>query len=262
MTGSSEGPALDRARELVGQAGRIVVLSGAGLSTDSGIPDFRGPQGRWTRDPEAERLSSIDHLRADPAVRRARWRGAAAYAAAGYRPNPGHAALTELARRRRVSLVVTQNTDGLHLASGLDPELLVEIHGHNREVRCERCDRHWPTAEVLARVAAGEDDPHCNAPVRSGSGEGTRCGGLLRPTVVLFGEALDPDLLRRAATAVSESDLLLCVGTSLAVYPVAGLVDLAPEAVVIANADPTPFDGRADVLLREPLSEVLPALVG
>ena len=238
----------------VGGAGRITVLTGAGISTESGIPDFRGPQGVWTKDPKAERLSSLQDYLADADVRRAVWRRRLESPAWTARPNAGHRALLELERRGQLLLLVTQNIDGLHQRAGHAPEMVVELHGTMREVMCWSCRRRGPMEPVLDRLRAGEDDPPC-----------LDCGGILKSATISFGQSLVAEDLQRAAEAATECDLLLAVGSSLAVHPAAGLVGLAAEAgaaVVIVNAEPTPYDGVADAVLRQPIGQVLPLVVG
>lgn len=233
-------------------ARRIAVLTGAGISTDSGIPDFRGPDGIWTRDPDAEKYSSIEHYLADPELRERAWRYRMTNPAWSAQPNAGHRALVELEGSGRLELLVTQNIDGLHLAAGTDPERLVEVHGSIRGARCVHCDWRGPTQEVLDRVRAGEADPPCAV-----------CGSILKTSTVFFGEALDEDDLDRAFAAASTCDLLLCVGTTLQVYPVAGMVPMALRRsvpVVVVNAGATPFDDEA-LVVRGSISEVLPELV-
>jgi NAD-dependent deacetylase len=245
--------ALQVAAAAVRRAGRVAVLSGAGISTDSGIPDFRGPDGIWTRDPDAEKYSTIGHYLADGELRARAWQYRMANPAWTAVPNPGHLALVELERSGRLELLVTQNIDGLHLAAGSDPDRVVEVHGSIRGARCVDCDWRGPTMGVLDRVRAGEPDPRCEV-----------CGGILKTSTVFFGESLDEADLERAVRAASACDLLLCVGTTLQVYPVAGMVPLALRRgvpVVIVNAGATPFDDEA-LVVRGSISEVLPELVG
>lgn len=245
--------ALTRARALVERSRRIVVLTGAGISTDSGIPDFRGPDGLWTRDPEAEKLATISVYRRDPQVRERAWARRLDTKIWRREPNAGHRALVDLEATGRLDLLVTQNVDGLHRTAGTSPERLVEIHGNVREITCLACGDRQPPDPVITRVEAGEADPPCE-----------RCGGILKPAVVFFGESLDGDDLERAFTAAEAADLVLAVGTSLQVYPIAELVPLALRAavpVVIVNGEPTPFDHRADVVVQAGISAVLPALV-
>lgn len=241
------------ARALVAASRRIAVLTGAGISTDSGIPDFRGPDGVWTRNPAAEKLANISAYRNDPDVRRAAWSRRLDTAMWRRRPNPGHLALVDLERSGRLELLITQNVDGLHRAAGTDVDRLVEVHGNVREVACLSCGTRWPMAEIAARVDAGEDDPPCEV-----------CGGILKPAVVFFGENLDEGDLHRAFAAAEDCDLFLAVGSSLAVYPINETVPTAVTkgaALVIVNAEPTPFDQWADVVLRSSISETLPLLV-
>jgi NAD-dependent deacetylase len=235
-------------------ARRIVVLTGAGISTDSGIPDFRGPNGVWTRDPEAAKLVTLDAYLADPQVRRRAWRSRRDHPAWSASPNPGHAALVDLEKTGRLHAIVTQNIDGLHQRAGSDPDRVIEIHGTIHQVECLDCQDRTSMDEALDRVAAGEPDPACR-----------HCGGVLKSATISFGQALDPGTLRRAVAAAQAADLFLAVGSSLSVHPAAGLVELAARAgapVVIVNASPTPYDPIADAVLREPIGVVLPALVG
>jgi NAD-dependent protein deacetylase/lipoamidase len=235
------------------RAERIVVLTGAGVSTDSGIPDFRGPQGVWTRDPRAERLSNIGYYVADPAIRRESWQRRLEHPAWGATPNGAHRALVDLDRSGRLALLVTQNIDGLHLAAGSAPDRVVEIHGSIRDSICLACGDRQPMQETLDRVRAGDPDPACLA-----------CGGTLKSATVSFGQNLDPTLLARAEAAARSADLFLTVGTSLTVYPVARLPEEAVTAgarLVIVNAEPTPLDDLADAVLRGRAGDLLAALV-
>jgi NAD-dependent deacetylase len=247
------------AAELLSRARRVVALTGAGISTESGIPDFRGPEGVWTKDPSAERLATIGHYVADPEVRKAAWRSRVASPVWQAEPNAGHRALVRLEQAGRLELIVTQNTDGLHHAAGSDPSRVVEIHGTMREAVCLACGARFPMPEVLDRVRAGEEDPDC--PLEHG---GRRCGGILKSATISFGQALVPEDLERAQRAASHADLMLAVGTSLTVHPAAGLVPLARASgarVVIVNAEPTPYDGIADAVVGGRIGEVLPAIV-
>jgi NAD-dependent deacetylase len=231
----------------------VVVLTGAGISTESGIPDFRGPQGIWTRDPKAEKLSNIGAYMTDPEVRVASWQARLVHPAWTAEPNAGHRALAELERKGRLDTLVTQNIDGLHQKAGSSPERVIEIHGTMREVVCLACGERAPMERALDRVRAGETDPPCRS-----------CGGILKSATISFGQALVADDLRRAEKAARECDVFLALGTTLTVYPVAYLPETALDAgarLVIANAQPTPFDGRADAVLRGSLGDVLPELV-
>lgn len=234
-------------------ARRVVVLTGAGISTDSGIPDFRGPDGVWTRNPAAERLSNIGYYVADPAVRRASWQMRLAHPALTAHPSAGHLALVELERRGQLDTLITQNIDGLHLAAGHRRERVVEIHGTIRDSLCLRCGDRRPMPETLERVRRGDDDPAC-----------LRCGGILKSATVSFGQNLVRADLERARRAAKHGDLFLAIGTSLTVHPVADLPLDALRAgarLVIVNAERTPLDQLAHAVLRGRIGELLPRLI-
>jgi NAD-dependent deacetylase len=240
-----------RVAEWVAAAQAVTVLTGAGVSTESGIPDFRGPQGLWTRDPKAERMSDIRWYVNDPEVRRAAWRSRAAHPAWTAEPNAGHRALADLERAGRLRALVTQNIDGLHQKAG--SRRVIEIHGTMREVECLSCADRQPTPQVLERVRAGESDPPC-----------TRCGGILKTATVSFGQNLRLDVLASAEAAARDADLFLAVGTSLTVHPAASLAGVPLETgarLVVVNAEPTPYDVVAAAILRDPIGQVLPRLV-
>jgi len=235
------------------QAQRMVVLTGAGISTDSGIPDFRGPQGVWTKNPKAEKLSDIRYYMADPEVRRLSWQSRLENPAWRAQPNAGHQALVELERRGKLHALITQNIDELHQLAGNSPDKVIEVHGTLRQVVCMRCDERAPMEKALARVRAGEADPPCRS-----------CGGILKSATISFGQQLIPEVIDRAMRAAADADLFLSVGTSLQVYPIAGAVQIAKRAgakLVIVNAEPTPFDDLADAVFTDSISEVLPRLV-
>jgi NAD-dependent deacetylase len=248
------GSPLDRARGWIDGAERIVVLTGAGISTDSGIPDFRGPQGVWTRDPKAERMSDIRYYVSDPEVRKASWQNRLSSPAWTARPNLGHLAIVALERRGKLRALITQNIDGLHLRAGNSPGLTYEVHGNLHQAVCLSCAWKGPMRAVLDRVRAGEDDPPC-----------IECGGILKSDTISFGQSLVMEVIEGAMRSAAECDLLLSVGTSLQVYPVAGAVPIAKSAgakLVIVNAQPTPFDDIADAVLPGPIGEALPYLCG
>ncbi|HZM35161.1 MAG TPA: NAD-dependent deacylase [Burkholderiales bacterium] len=238
----------------VNTASRVVVLTGAGISTDSGIPDFRGPQGLWTRNPLAEKLSNIHYYLADPEVRKASWQNRLGSPAWDAKPNAGHVSLVHLEKRGKLHALITQNIDELHQLAGNSPELVVEVHGTMRKFMCWGCGMRGPMQAVLDRVRSGEEDPKCRD-----------CGGILKSDTISFGQQLVPEVIDRAMQAAGEADLFLAVGTSLQVYPVAGAVDIARSAgakLVIVNAEPTPFDDAADAVFKGSISEVLPAILG
>jgi NAD-dependent deacetylase len=248
------GEAVAAASKLIEVASRIVVLTGAGISTDSRIPDYRGPQGVWTRNPEAEKQATLQHYLADPEVRRRSWRSRLDSPMWGAEPNRGHLALTRLESRRKLLLLITQNVDRLHHEAGSDPERIVEVHGNAREVVCLSCTYSAPMQEALDRVRLGEDDPDCPS-----------CGGILKSATISFGQNLVPGDLRRAQVAAESSDLLLAVGSTLSVFPIANMVPVAKStgsAVVIVNASPTEMDALAEVVVRGSISDVLPRLCG
>lgn len=241
-----------QARELIAKAGRIVVLSGAGISTDSGIPDFRGPDGLWTKNPDAQRMSSFLEYQRDPVLRAKTWQARRVHPAWTAEPNAAHVALARLENAGRLVAIVTQNIDRLHQRAG--SSRVIELHGTMFETVCLSCAEVRPMREALDRVAVGESDPPC-----------LRCGGILKSATVSFGQALDRAVLDEARAAAESADLLMAVGSSLTVQPAAGLVGLASRAgavVVVCNASPTPYDGLAAAVVRESLSMVLPELVG
>ena len=236
----------------IDEAERIVVLTGAGISTDSGIADFRGPKGIWTKNPEAEKKANIQYWMSDPEVRKAGWKNRLTSTLHLAEPNAGHKALVDLERRGKLLAIVTQNVDGLHQAAGSDPGLVLEVHGTAHQVRCMSCDERAPMERALDRVRAGEEDPPCRT-----------CGGILKAATISFGQSLDPEVIDAAQRAALRSDLLLAIGSTLGVYPAAGLVPLAAQAgarIVIINDAPTEFDGLADAVLRTKISDVLPNL--
>ena len=190
----------------------------------------------------------------DPEVRKRAWQTRVSAPHFGAEPNPGHVAIVTLERRGKLHTVITQNVDGLHHKAGSSPERVVEIHGNVHEVMCLSCDERAPMERALDRVRAGEEDPACRS-----------CGGILKSATISFGQSLVAQDLMRSERAAYECDLMLAAGSSLGVYPAAGVVPLAKRngaALIIANAEPTPFDDIADVVLRGSLSEVLPAIVG
>jgi len=243
------------AADLVSQADRIVALTGAGISTDSGIPDFRGPQGLWTRDPAAEKASNINSYVSDPEVRKQNWRRRASGELwANVEPNEGHRAIVHLERAGKLHTLITQNVDELHQRAGTSPDRVIEIHGTTRKVACLSCGWRAPMEVALERVRAGDLDPHCD-----------ECGGILKSATISFGQSLDRAQLARAEQAASEADLFLAVGTSLSVYPINETVSVAKSSgarLVIVNQEPTAFDPLADVVVRGSISEALPVIVG
>jgi NAD-dependent deacetylase len=243
-------PALDRAAGLLAQAGRIVVFTGAGVSTDSGIPDFRSPGGIWTRyDP---RQLGFRRYVSDPDTRRLAWRLRRELHHLEARPNPAHLACVRLAAAGRLAGVITQNVDGLHGDAGLPPELVCEVHGTGREVVCLACGDRGPMGEAVARVEAGEQDPACLG-----------CGGILKAATVSFGQNIPAEVWARAEALTAACDAFVAVGSSLVVQPAAGLPRLAHRLgvpLVIVNREPTPLDHLADAVLHGEAGTLLPAL--
>jgi NAD-dependent deacetylase len=238
----------------VRDARRIVVLTGAGISTDSGIPDFRGPNGVWTKNPAAEKASSLEHYLNDPEVRKAAWEHRVNSPAWDARPNAGHLALVELERRGQLLALVTQNIDELHQLAGHDPHKVIEVHGTMRWSRCWGCNDRRPMQQLLERVRAGDTDPACEL-----------CGGVIKSDTISFGQALVPQVIEAAMVAAEQCDLLLAAGSSLSVFPAANVVPRAKSAgakVVIVNGEPTRMDRFADAVLIGSLGELLPQLCG
>jgi len=248
--------AVGKARSLIDAATSITVLTGAGISTDSGIPDFRGPNGLWTKNLAAEKASNIQYYVRDPEVRKANWaQRANGELWANVEPNRGHRALVELEPRGKLHTLITQNVDELHQRAGTSPGKVVEIHGTTRKVACLECEDYRDDMEaVLERVRAGEADPPCPL-----------CGGMLKSATISFGQSLIAEDLRRAEQAAADSDLFFAIGTSLAVFPINETVKIAASTgskIVILNGEPTPFDPIADVVLNAGISEVLPGIIG
>jgi NAD-dependent deacetylase len=241
-------------RDWIDVSQRVVALTGAGISTDSGIPDFRGPQGVWTRNPASEKMSDIRYYVSDPNVRKAAWQSRLEHPAWTAQPNDGHRALVALEKRGKLHALITQNIDGMHQRAGNSASRVIEVHGTVHNVVCLSCGWKGRMQETLDRVRAGEEDPACR-----------HCNGLLKSDTISFGQPLVPRVIQNAMNAVLAADLLLAIGSSLQVYPIAEAVPAAKAAgarVVIMNAQPTPFDTIADAVLPGSISEVLPQICG
>lgn len=254
---------VEQAHALVAGATRITVLTGAGISTDSGIPDFRGPNGLWTKNPKAEKMSSLDHYLGDPEVRQLSWQNRLLSPAWGAQPNAGHRAFVELERQDRLGGLITQNIDELHQRAGNSTARVIEVHGTMWWTRCWTCDDRRPMVEALDRVRAGEDDPHCLVCAAAGRIV-TERDGILKSDTISFGQALRPEVIDAALEAAQSCDLLLAAGSTLSVFPAANVVPRAKASgarVLIVNGDPTAMDRYADVVLLGSLSEVLPLVV-
>ncbi|MFI6403814.1 SIR2 family NAD-dependent protein deacylase [Streptomyces sp. NPDC050548] len=231
----------------------VALLSGAGISTDSGIPDYRGPNGLWRRDPEAEKLVTYEYYMGDPEIRRRSWQLRRDNRALRAEPNAAHRAVAELERSGVPVRVITQNVDGLHQLGGVPARKVLELHGSARSFVCTKCHARGPMQDALARVAAGEADPPC-----------LECGGILKSATVMFGERLDPAVLGEAVAITKACQVFIAVGTSLQVQPAAGLAGVAADhgaRLIIVNAEPTPYDELADEVVREPIGTALPELL-
>ncbi len=231
----------------------VALLSGAGISTDSGIPDYRGPNGLWRRDPEAEKLVTYEYYMTDPEIRRRSWQMRRENQTLRAEPNAAHRAVAELEKSGVPVRVITQNVDGLHQLAGMPARKVLELHGSARSVVCTGCGARGPMEDVLARVEAGEEDPPC-----------LECGGILKTATVMFGERLDPVVLGEAVAVTKACQVFIAVGSSLQVQPAAGLAGVAADhgaRLVIVNAEPTPYDDLADEIVREPIGTALPALL-
>ena len=249
----------ERARQWIAAATRVTVFTGAGISTESGIPDFRGPNGLWTKNPAAEKAATLQHYLADIDVRRLAWQNRLNSPAWAAVPNAGHMAIYELERQGRLRAVVTQNIDELHQQAGHRPEFVIEVHGTMRWSRCWTCGDRRPMAETLERVRAGNEDPSCLVCVERG------IDGVLKSDTVSFGQPLVPEVIDAAMRAADDCDVLLAAGSSLSVFPAANVVPRAKfngARVVIVNGQPTGMDSVADVVLIGPLGELLPDLIG
>ena len=239
-------------RELIAGASRIAGFTGAGISTESGVPDFRSPDGVWARN----RTVEFQEFVSSEAGRVEYWRQKAAAwpAMRDAQPNAGHYAFVELHRQGRLLALITQNIERLHQRSGLPADTVLELHGTTTEAVCLTCGDRITSDDACRRIEAGERAPRCRA-----------CGGLLKPATISFGQSMPLDVLARAQTAVETCDLLLAVGSSLVVEPAASIPRVAKAAgarLVIVNREPTPLDGIADVVVRGEIGAVLPALVG
>ncbi|WP_405895663.1 NAD-dependent deacetylase [Streptomyces sp. NBC_00104] len=231
----------------------VALLSGAGISTDSGIPDYRGPNGLWRRDPEAEKLVTYAYYMGDPEIRRRSWQMRRQNRTLKAEPNVAHRAVAELERSGVPVRVITQNVDGLHQLAGMPARKVLELHGTARSVVCVGCHARTPMEDALARVEAGEEDPPC-----------LECGGVLKSATVMFGERLDPVVLGEAVAITKACQVFIAVGTSLQVQPAAGLAQVAADhgaRLIIVNAEPTPYDELADEVVREPIGTALPEVL-
>ena len=242
---------VNAARRLVAGASRIVGFTGAGISTESGVPDFRSPGGVWSEN----RIVDFDEFVSSEAGRVEYWRQKALSwpAMRDAQPNAGHFAFVELHRQGRLDALVTQNIERLHQRSGLPGQKVLELHGTTTEAACLDCAGRISSDEACRRIEAGERAPRCR-----------ECGGFLKPATISFGQAMPHDVVTAAVVAAEACDLLLAVGSSLVVEPAASIPRVARQAgarLIIVNRDPTPLDGIADAVVRGEIGAVLPELV-
>lgn len=248
-------PRIDEAARVLKTAEQILVFSGAGLSTESGIPDFRGPNGLWTKvDPDD---FTIDRYITNRDLRVRGWRmhldGELWGARSTVRPNSGHEAIVRLHDRGRLAGVVTQNVDGLHYKAGLDDDLVAELHGNVRHSHCIRCGAQWETETVLGWVEAGQEDPVC-----------PECSGIVKTNTIMFGEMLPDEEVRQASLFLAMADAVLVVGSTVSVWPAADVVMRAAAReipIVIINKGATEADHLAEVKIDAGIGEVLPDLI-
>lgn len=244
-------PEAERLRDMLAASRRAVVFTGAGISTESGIPDFRSPGGIW----DQYRPIEFREFMASEAAQREYWRRkfATHETVARAEPNQGHLAVAELVRRGTVSSVITQNIDGLHQASGVPAERVIELHGNTTYAHCLACGREHDLEPIRAAFLADETLPACGA-----------CGGVVKTATVSFGQAMPAAEMRRARDETLACDLFLAVGSSLVVYPAAGFPALAKEsgaALVIVNRQPTGLDALADLVIGAEIGPILGTVV-
>jgi len=242
-----------KAAQMIAKAKNLAVFTGAGVSTESGIPDFRSAGGIWSRfDPDD---FTIQRFLTSPQSRRKQWELLLGDGFFGdCRPNPAHEAIAALERLGKVSCVITQNIDGLHQKAGNSPEKVFELHGNMKSLRCLTCKTVYPLDQIRVRYSTGGEPPDCE-----------KCGGILKPEVIFFGEALPERTLEQATRYARRCDLFLVIGSSLVVYPAAYLPLYAKEsgaALVIINRDDTPYDHLADLVINGGAGEVMSGILG
>ncbi len=241
----------DRLRDLIDSSRRVVVFTGAGISTESGIPDFRSPGGIWSR----HKPIYFEDFLASQAKRREYWRlkFVVDRDIREAKPNDGHLAVAKLVRSGKAALVITQNVDGLHQASGIPEEQVIELHGNTTYAACLDCGTRFELAPIRAAFERDESLPVCD-----------RCAGIVKTATISFGQAMPPEAMRRAEEATLACDLFLAVGSSLVVYPAAGFPELARRngaRLVILNRDPTPLDSLADLVMNAEIGPTLAVAV-
>jgi NAD-dependent deacetylase len=243
---------LDQIAEWLSRSRKGVAFTGAGISTESGIPDFRGPDGFWKRNDQAK--FTIQNYVRDPEHRKERWRMAVerkSFMRTDVKPNAGHVALARLERLGSIRGVITQNIDGLHAEAG--NERVLELHGTSKRIACLSCGESWPAPDVLKRVEAGEEDPEC-----------THCGGILKSATISFGQQLPADVVEDAQRWSLEADLFLVVGSSLVVTPAAAMPGMAKRMgakLAIVNREPTDQDDLFDAVIHGDAGPTLSGIV-
>ena len=242
----------DKVADLIINARRVVVFTGAGVSTESGIPDFRSPGGFWERyDPDD---FTYQKFVSNPDTRRKQWQMfRERFQTGGANPNPAHYAIAELDRLGKLNCVITQNVDGLHQKAGLPADKIFELHGNMLWVVCLSCARRYPFAQIKTRLDKGEGIPDCEA-----------CHGILKPDVVLFGESLPEEVLKEATSRAYDCDLFIVIGSTLIVYPAAYMPMYAVDAgakLIIINLSSTPMDQQASVLIRAKAGEAMAKII-
>jgi len=243
---------IEEVADLIAGSQRVVVFTGAGVSTESGIPDFRSPGGIWSRyDPED---FTYQKFVSDPESRKKHWQSIGQGSLTeGAQPNPAHLAIAELERIGKLQCVITQNVDNLHQKAGNSPDKVFELHGNMRWVRCLDCDKRYPMEDIRRRIGMGVEVPDCDA-----------CHGILKPDGVFFGEALPERELTRAIYNSKNCDLFIVIGSTLVVTPAAYMPSYALAAgakLIIINLSETPLDDAATVLIPAKAGEVMPKVV-
>ncbi|HPQ44469.1 MAG TPA: NAD-dependent deacylase [Syntrophales bacterium] len=241
----------DEIADLIKGAKKIVAFTGAGISTESGIPDFRSPTGIWAKFNPAD--FTYDKYLVDPEVRRLTWLRYRGMKAWEIEPNAAHYALVELEGMGKLDCIITQNIDGLHQKAGSSEDKVIELHGTARQVTCLECNKRWPFEEILGWMEAGDDDPHCD-----------ECGGLLKAATISFGQAMPVKETREAEERARDCDLFIVIGSSLVVYPAAYMPVFALESgapLVIINREKTPMDHSATVVVNAGAGDTMSAIM-
>ena len=247
----TESEQLESLRTMIELAERIVVFTGAGISTESGIPDFRGPQGVWKSKPPIDFRDFV----ASEEVRRKSWelRFSNAYKLTGAKPNAGHDAITKLVKDGKVTHVITKNVDGLHQASGTPDELVIELHGNTNYSKCLDCEKRFENEDIKKKFLKNGTIPYCDG-----------CGGIVKTATISFGQQMPLEEMQRAEQAALACDLFIVIGSSLVVYPAAGFPQVAKQngaRLIVINNEPTDLDILCDIVLHQQIGPTLSAVV-